>query len=61
MSPSNDPEVAKEMSVAVKRIRELEIDNDVLRAAAAYVSQVVIGEEESSRPWKRSSFRDRQP
>ena len=33
MSPSSDPEVAKEMSAALKRIRELEMENEVLRAA----------------------------
>lgn len=52
MSPSNDPEVAKEMSAALKRIRELEMENEVLRAAAAYLSQDVIRPKGSSRPWK---------
>ncbi len=52
MSPSNDPEVAKEMSAALKRIRELEMENEVLRAAAAYLSQEAIRPKRSSRPWK---------
>lgn len=52
MSPSNDPEVAKEMSAVLKRIRELEMENEVLRAAAAYLSQEVIRPKRSSRPWK---------
>ncbi|MBG9329769.1 IS3 family transposase, partial [Corynebacterium belfantii] len=37
-----DPVVAKEMRQALKRIRELEMENEVLRAAAAYLSQEVI-------------------
>lgn len=52
MSPSSDPEVAKEMSAALKRIRELEMENEVLRAAAAYLSQEAIRPKRSSRPWK---------
>ncbi len=44
MSPSSDPEVAKEMSAALKRIRELEMENEVLRAAAADLSQDASGE-----------------
>ena len=48
-----DPEVAKEMSAALKRIRELEMENEVLRAAAAYLSQEAIRPKGSSRPWKR--------
>ena len=52
MSPSSDPAVAQEMSAAVKRIRELEMENEVLRAAAAYLSQEAIGPQGSSRPWK---------
>lgn len=52
MSPSSDPEVAKEMSAALKRIRELEMENEVLRAAAAYLSQETIRPKGSSRPWK---------
>lgn len=52
MSPSSDPEVVKEMSAALKRIRELEMENEVLRAAAAYLSQDVIHPKQSSRPWK---------
>lgn len=52
MSPSNDPVVAKEVSAALKRIRELEMENEVLRAAAAYLSQETIRPKGSSRPWK---------
>lgn len=39
MSPSTDPDERKEMSQALKRIRELEMENEVLRKAAAYLSQ----------------------
>ena len=39
MTPSIDPEERKEMSQAFKRIRELEMENEVLRKAAAYLSQ----------------------
>lgn len=52
MSSSSDPEVAKEMSAALKRIGELEMENEVLRAAAAYLGQEAIGPKRSSRPWK---------
>ena len=45
MSLSSVLEVVKEMSAALKRIRELEMENEVLRvAAAAYLSQEVICE-----------------
>lgn len=44
MSPSGDRAVAKETSAALKRIRELEMENEVLRAAAAYLSQEAIRE-----------------
>lgn len=52
MSPSGDRAVAQEMSAALKRIRELEMENEVLRAAAAYLSQETIRLKGSSRPWK---------
>lgn len=52
MQPCADPVVAKEMGQALKRIRELEMENEVLRAAAAYLSQEVIRPKGSSRPWK---------
>ncbi|AEX72771.1 transposase-like protein [Corynebacterium diphtheriae CDCE 8392] len=42
----------QEMRQALKRIRELEMENEVLRAAAAYLSQEVIRPKGSSRPWK---------
>lgn len=44
MSPSGDRAVAKDMSALLKRIRELNMENEVLRAAAAYLSQEAIGE-----------------
>ena len=34
MTPSKDPDERREMAVAVKRIRELELENEVLRRAA---------------------------
>lgn len=52
MQPSADPVAAKEISQALKRIRELEMENEVLRAAAAYLSQEAIRPKGSSRPWK---------
>lgn len=52
MSPSADAQVNKEMSAALRRIRELEEENAVLRAAAAYLSQEVIRPKGSSRPYK---------
>jgi transposase len=39
MTPSKDPVEQREMSAALKRIRELEMENEVLRRAAAYLSQ----------------------
>lgn len=39
MSPSADADERREMSQALKRIRELEMENEVLRKAAAYLSQ----------------------
>lgn len=38
MSPLSVPEAAREMNAALKRIRDLEMENEVLRAAAAYLS-----------------------
>ena len=40
--PTTDPDERREMSAALKRIRELEMENEVLRRAAAYLSQVHI-------------------
>lgn len=51
MSPSTDSQVNKEMRAALRRIRELEEENAVLRAAAAYLSQEVIRPKGSSRPY----------
>ncbi len=42
MTPSKDPDEQREMRQALKRIRELEMENEVLRRAAAYLSQVHI-------------------
>ena len=39
MTPSSDANERKEMSQALKRIRELEMENEVLRKTAAYLSQ----------------------
>jgi transposase len=39
MVPSNNPVELKEMRAALKRIKELEMENEVLRRAAAYLSQ----------------------
>lgn len=39
MTPGSDADERKEMSQALKRIRELEMENEVLRKAAAYLSQ----------------------
>ena len=39
MTPATDADERKEMSQALKRIRELEMENEVLRKAAAYLSQ----------------------
>ena len=42
ITPSKDPEEQREIRQALKRIRELEMENEVLRRAAAYLSQVHI-------------------
>ena len=42
ITPSTDPQERREMAAALKRIRELEMENEVLRRAAAYLSQVHI-------------------
>ncbi|KAB1640413.1 IS3 family transposase [Gulosibacter chungangensis] len=42
MTPSKDPDERREMTAALKRIRELEMENEVLRRAAAYLSQAHI-------------------
>ena len=42
MTPSTNPDERREMSAALKRIRELEQENEVLRRAAAHLSQVHI-------------------
>lgn len=42
MTPSKNPDEQREMRAALKRIRELEMENEVLRRAAAYLSQVHI-------------------
>lgn len=42
LTPSADPDERREMAAAIKRIRELEMENEVLRRAAAYLSQVHI-------------------
>ena len=42
MTPSTDPAERKEVARALKRIRELEMENEVLRRAAAYLSQIHI-------------------
>lgn len=52
MTPSSDPGVAKEMTAALRRIRELEMENEVLRAATAYLSQEAIRPQRSSKAWK---------
>ena len=41
-TPTTDPDERREMTAALKRIRELEMENEVLRRAAAYLSQVHI-------------------
>lgn len=38
MTPASDADERKEMSQAFKRIRELEMENEVLRKAVAYLS-----------------------
>lgn len=42
LTPSKDPVEQREMRQALKRIRELEMENEVLRRAAAYLSQAHI-------------------
>lgn len=42
ITPPSDPDERREISAAMKRIRELEMENEVLRRAAAYLSQVHI-------------------
>jgi transposase len=42
ITPPTDPDERREMSQALKRIRELEMENEVLRRAAAYLSQAHI-------------------
>ena len=42
MTPSKDPDEQREMRQALRRIQELEMENEVLRRAAAYLSQVHI-------------------
>nr|WP_255438866.1 IS3 family transposase [Propioniciclava sp. MC1683] len=42
MTPTTDPEQRKDMAQALRRIRELEMENEVLRRAAAYLSQAHI-------------------
>lgn len=42
LTPPKDPDERREMSAALKRIRELEMENEVLRRAAAYLSQAHI-------------------
>lgn len=39
LAASSDPETVKASAQALKRIRELEMDNEVLGRAAAYLSQ----------------------
>lgn len=42
MTPTTDREQRKDMAQALRRIRELEMENEVLRGAAAYLSQAHI-------------------
>lgn len=42
ITPPTDPDERREMAQALKRIRELEMENEVLRRAAAYLSQAHI-------------------
>lgn len=42
MTPSSEVDEGKEISQALKRIRELEMENEVLRKAAVYLSQPQI-------------------
>lgn len=49
---SKDREENAQMRSALKRIRQLEMENAVLRAAAAYLSQDIISPKGSTRPFK---------
>ncbi len=42
MTTSKDPDEQREMRQVLKRVRELEMENEVLRRAAAYLSQIHI-------------------
>lgn len=42
ITPPKDADERREMTAAMKRIRDLEMENEVLRRAAAYLSQVHI-------------------
>ena len=42
MTPTTDREQRKDMAQALRRIGELEMENEVLRRAAAYLSQAHI-------------------
>lgn len=42
LTPTSDPDERREIAAAVRRIRELEMENEVLRRAAAYLSQAHI-------------------
>lgn len=41
-TPTTDVEERREMTAAMQRIRELEMENEVLRRAAAYLSQAYL-------------------
>ena len=51
MEPVADREKMREMTAALKRIRELEMENKVLHAAATYLPQEVINPKSSTRPF----------
>lgn len=42
MTPPKAPDEQRETRAALKRIRELEMENEILRRATAYLSQVRI-------------------
>lgn len=42
MTPTTAPDEHREMTAALRRVRELEMENEVLRRAAAYLSQAHI-------------------
>lgn len=42
IEPATDPAERRELGKQLKRIRELEMENEVLRRAAAYLSQIHI-------------------